>query len=197
MAKAVRAAWVEGHDWRKELGRFLLNYRTTQHLSTGVASAELLHRRVIRSTIPTRLHRFKNNLTKDIITTKMKSKQYSDIKRHAQESTIKEGDLVLVKQRVKNKYTTMFNPQPYKVIKITHTRVTTQRDNHVITRNVAHFKKYISKERRDKRSIFSGNESDDDELIQAEAVGDEQADNRNAQEAPRYPRLANREIPYH
>ena len=125
----------------------------------------------------------------------MKSKQYADQKRHAQESTIKEGDLVLVKQRVKNKYTTMFNPQPYKVIKITHTRVTTQRDNHVITRNVAHFKKYISKERRDRRSTFSENESDDDELIQAEAAGDEQADNRNVQEAPRYPRRANRGIP--
>ena len=52
MGKAIRAAWAEGRDWQRELFAFLMNYRTTPHLSTGVAPAEMLYKRVIRSTVP-------------------------------------------------------------------------------------------------------------------------------------------------
>jgi transposase InsO family protein len=52
MGKAIRAAWTEGRDWQRELFAFLMNFRTTPHLSTGVAPAEMLYKRVIRSTVP-------------------------------------------------------------------------------------------------------------------------------------------------
>ena len=52
MGKAIRGAWAEGRDWQRELFAFLLNYRTTPHSSTGVTPAEVLFKRVIRSTVP-------------------------------------------------------------------------------------------------------------------------------------------------
>ena len=39
MGKAIQAAWAEGRDWQRELFAFLMNYRTTPHLSTGVGAS--------------------------------------------------------------------------------------------------------------------------------------------------------------
>ena len=50
--KAIRAAQLEGLDWREEIYTFLLAYRTTPQCSTGVAPAQLLFNREVRSTIP-------------------------------------------------------------------------------------------------------------------------------------------------
>ena len=45
---------------------------------------------------------------------KFKSKQYADASRNAKKSEVKQGDLVLMKQD-KNKLSTTFEPQLYKV----------------------------------------------------------------------------------
>ncbi len=111
MGKAIRAAWAEGRDWQRELFAFLMNYRTTPHLST----AEMLYKRVIRSTVPSFSQapaNTANTAAERVLKGKVKSKQYVDTRRHTRKSTIKEGDIVLVKQKKKNKYTTMFRPQP-------------------------------------------------------------------------------------
>ena len=50
--KAIRAAQLEGCDWREEIYTFLLAYRTTPLCSSGVAPAQLLFNREVRSTIP-------------------------------------------------------------------------------------------------------------------------------------------------
>ena len=82
-----------------------------------------------------------------------------DARRHARNSTIKAEDTVLVKQKKKSKYTTMFWSQLYKVIEVRHSRVTAQRGDHVITRNISHFKKYS---RVNGDTIVLGHESEDD-----------------------------------
>lgn len=46
---------------------------------------------------------------------KFKGKQYADASRSANMSEVKEGDLVLMKQDKKNKLSTTFEPQLYKV----------------------------------------------------------------------------------
>ena len=52
LLKAIRAAQVEGKEWQRELQVFLLAYRTTPHSVTGVAPADLLFNRRVRSKLP-------------------------------------------------------------------------------------------------------------------------------------------------
>ena len=117
-----------------------------------------------------------------------KSKQFVDARRHTRKSTIKEGDAVLVKQKKKNKYTTMFRPQPYKVINVRYSRVTAQRGDHVITRNISHFKKFIGAY----RETVPKPQSEDDITIPAPQAGQ---DNDQDIIKDRYPLRANRGVP--
>ena len=36
LGKALKTATLEGRPWKQELNRFLLQYRTTPHCTTGV-----------------------------------------------------------------------------------------------------------------------------------------------------------------
>ena len=49
LTKAIRSAHVEGKAWRKYLYKFLLNYRTIPHSTTGFAPSELLFNRNLSS----------------------------------------------------------------------------------------------------------------------------------------------------
>ena len=142
MGKAILTAWAEGRVRQRELFAFLMNYRTTPHLCTGVAPAEVLYKRVIPSTVPSFSRAPANTAAERVLKGKAKSKQYVDARKHTRKSTIKEGDTVLVKQKKKNKYKIMFRLQPYKVINVRYSRITAQRGDHVITRNISHFKKF-------------------------------------------------------
>ncbi len=124
----------------------------------------------------------------DALKGKVKSKQYVDTRRHTRKSTIKEGDIVLVKQKKKNKYTTMFRPQPYKVVKVRYSRVTAQRGDHVITRNILHFKKFSGVY----RETVPKPESEDNITIAAPQAGQ---DNDQDIIGDMYPLRANRGIP--
>ena len=50
--KAVRAAHAEKRDWRSELNKFLLAYRSTPHTTTGKSPAELLYGRKMSTELP-------------------------------------------------------------------------------------------------------------------------------------------------
>ena len=52
LGKALKTANLDGRPWRQELHRFLLNYCTTPHSTTGVPPAELLFNRTIRGKLP-------------------------------------------------------------------------------------------------------------------------------------------------
>ncbi|CAB4001363.1 Hypothetical predicted protein, partial [Paramuricea clavata] len=112
----------------------------------------------------------------------------TNARRRTRKSSIKEGDTVLVKQKKKNKYTTMFRPQPYKVINVRYSRVTAQRGDHVITRNVSHFKKFNVAY----RETVPNPESEDDITIAAPQAGQ---DNDQDIIEDRYPLRANRGVP--
>lgn len=150
--KAIRAAQLEGLDWREEIYTFLLAYRTTPQCSTGVAPAQLLFTREVRSTIlmsPEKreavykeLHRkAKENVEKK----QRKAKTYVDKKRRAREP-ISVGDKVLVRQQYRNKLTSLFDPKPLVVTKVNGTMITASREDYLVTRNVSYFKKYLHSE---------------------------------------------------
>ena len=146
LGKALKTAKVEGRPWRQELNRFLLQYRTTPHCTTGVPPSELLFNRTVKGKIPVITRKQTINRHKEAReneqTRKERNKEYADHRRHVKKSDIAIGDYVLVRQEKRNKLTTNFNPAPYKVIKRTGVEITAQRNNgHRITRNVSHFKK--------------------------------------------------------
>ena len=49
LKKCIKAAKVEGRNWRKELQDILRNYRITPHATIGVAPAVLLLKRPVRN----------------------------------------------------------------------------------------------------------------------------------------------------
>jgi hypothetical protein len=48
----LRCAVAEKRNWKEEMPRFLLNYRTSPHSSTGKAPATLLFGRSLRTRLP-------------------------------------------------------------------------------------------------------------------------------------------------
>ena len=52
LLKYMRIVQSQGKDLKTELNKFLLAYRTTPHSTTGIAPAEMLFRRKIRTKLP-------------------------------------------------------------------------------------------------------------------------------------------------
>ena len=52
LLKAIQAAHAEERNWRRELQKFLLNFRATPHSTTGLSPAELLYNRKVRGKLP-------------------------------------------------------------------------------------------------------------------------------------------------
>ncbi|KAK3108849.1 hypothetical protein FSP39_017183 [Pinctada imbricata] len=76
---------------------------------------------------------------------KGKGKLYADKRRNATESTVKVGDDVLLKQQKRDKFTTTFESEPYKVVDKRGNNVTTESSTGVqYERNSSHVKPYLS-----------------------------------------------------
>jgi hypothetical protein len=52
LLKAMRAAHAEKRNWRTELNKYLLAYRSTPHTTTGKSPAELLYGRSLNTKLP-------------------------------------------------------------------------------------------------------------------------------------------------
>ena len=112
--KVLKTAHIEDKKWKHELQKFLLNYRSTPHTTTKVASAELhsidksedfCPRSQVRKLLK------KHKLAHDnIIARKDTNKIYHDTYQKVMESDINVGDAVICKQRKTNKLTPLFSP---------------------------------------------------------------------------------------
>ena len=87
-----------------------------------------------------------------------KMKMYADTKARAKTSTIKVGDIVLVRQQ-KHKLSTRFDLIPFQVVRLNGTMATARRNGKYITRNVSHFK-VINTERQG-----DDDEEEEDDLV--------------------------------
>lgn len=52
LTKAVRAAYTEKKNWKREMYTFLLNYRATPHTTMGFPPSELLFNCKVRTKLP-------------------------------------------------------------------------------------------------------------------------------------------------
>ena len=50
--KRLRIAQALGRNWKSEMEKFLMMYRSTPHSTTGASPAELLFRRRIKTKLP-------------------------------------------------------------------------------------------------------------------------------------------------
>lgn len=116
--KRNRIAQAEGVDWKKEFRRYVTKYRSIDHTTTGKSPAELLFNKNMRGKLPELRVDCRVDLeTRDINTeVRAKIKAYADKAANAKPSDITVGDRVLVRQRRKDKFSTPFNPTPYRVV---------------------------------------------------------------------------------
>jgi len=108
----MRVAQAEGREWKKELPKFLLAYRSTAHTTTGVSPAKLLFGREIRSMFPGLEDLRSVSSDTEFLDRdrerKQKGKDYADNLRGACESNLKEGDKVLLQQPKSDKLSPSF-----------------------------------------------------------------------------------------
>ena len=121
--KATRAAHAEGKNWREELNKFLLAYRSTPYSTTGKRPAELFFRGVQKSKTPEmmRLDDEEADTTdqgaRERDTQKKKAnKDYVDKKFHAREREVRVGDWVLLEHNRENKVSSSYEKEPYEVM---------------------------------------------------------------------------------
>ncbi|KAL8610172.1 hypothetical protein ACOMHN_005946 [Nucella lapillus] len=117
LLKAMKIAQSKGQDWKEELPKFLLAYRSTPHTTTGISPAELLFSRKIRTKLPTLCSTYRpttDSARDQDALRKEAGRVYADNKRHARDSNISVGDEVLLKQKRQNKLSTTFEHQPYR-----------------------------------------------------------------------------------
>ena len=76
---------------------------------------------------------------------------YADERRHAQKSSIKIGDRVLLKQNRGDTLTPAYDPRPYAVVGVKESMITVKRGKEIKSRNSSHCKvlKYAGKEEYD------------------------------------------------
>ena len=89
------------HNWKQELGKFLLSYRKTPHCKTGEMPSFLLFSRVIRNKLSTILNTAIGSRHDDVVKCNHeqegKIKTYADAKRRAKTNLLKAGGKILVK----------------------------------------------------------------------------------------------------
>ena len=97
-------AKIDNRLWQQELSRFLLQYRTTPHCSTGVSPAELLFNRTVQGKLPIL---WKSNVLdkhQQARDNERKRKEYNEgyanRKQRTKKSDVQVGDCVLVNKNV-------------------------------------------------------------------------------------------------
>ena len=148
LSKTEQIAHMQG---KTKLGKqmavqdMLNAYRDTPHLATGVTPYEAMLNRSIRTKLNHEEPGVTDQTEKDQLIDQH-DKQYKDImrsrRRNSKEHNFKVGDIVLVKQRKRNKWSTAFEPAFYSVIKIQGSAIFIRRnqDGRELCRDASHLK---------------------------------------------------------
>ena len=186
LEKIIRAAHIEGKNWRQELYKFLLTYRATPHAVTGIAPCQLMFGRELRTKVP---QLRKPGMTKAFIVArrndnikKQQQKTYADSRQRAFPSPVQKGDKVLLQQTSRNKLSTRYDPRPYIVLARKGPSVVLQRGTEPrILRNVSRVRRLYE---------VDANSCDDDLFPVTRAPRSENAEmNAAARVEPRPQRL--------
>ncbi|KAG1659518.1 Mismatch repair endonuclease PMS2 [Nymphon striatum] len=119
LKKSIKGSLISQRtNWKQEMYKFLLAYRTTPHSSTGVPPATALFQRNIKNRLPCIDYQPKlcdSKMRKKDADAKQKMKNYADNKVYVKPNQFKEGDAVLLKDVSLRKSKTPYEPIPYTV----------------------------------------------------------------------------------
>ena len=144
LGKVIRTAHIENKDWKSALNSFLMAYRATPHPSTGMAPASLLYPgRRFRTLLPSypAAGKAEEDVQRFNERAMARSKAFQDSKRRTKPSSLGLGDTVLVRQQKRNKLTSYYNPDPFKIVAVKGSMITAARNGQKIVRNSSFFKK--------------------------------------------------------
>ena len=152
LLKAMRVFQAEGKDWRLELNKFLLAYRSTSHTTTGVSPAELFFKRKLTTKLPEFMDDGESQMgmalqqVRDRDSEKTKqAKHYADTRYHAKDRAITVGDAVLLERNRENKLSPSYESQPYEVTSRYGDQVVLKSPQGVeYKRNLQHIKRVVT-----------------------------------------------------
>ena len=146
LGKSICTAILEKRQGQQELHKFLLNYRITPHTTTKVLPAQLLYNRPVKGKLPMLPRKHKNinrhrEARENDQLRKENAMNYANKRRNTKECDIKVGDLVICMQKKTNKFSSRFNVQSYKVIRVHGSTAVARHGDHFISSNSSFFKK--------------------------------------------------------
>ena len=152
LMKIIRIAQLQGKDWNGGVQDFLFQYRGTPRTVTLLSAAELLMGRKLRDKLP-QVHPPRDQATEAewqvlfrerYAQRKLREKEYADSKRYTTTSDITEGDLILLLQNRENKFSSTFEPEPYRVVEKNGNAVVIENSAaQSKMRNAGHMKKFV------------------------------------------------------
>jgi hypothetical protein len=148
LTKVMKNAAIDGSSWEKELTEFLRAYRDTPHASTKKSPNELLFKSNASTSRLPKLandsieHQSNKLAIANDAKAKEKMKKYGDGKLKTKFSTIKINDFVLLLNTSASKSTPIYDPEPFRVIRVHGNQATIQRDDKTLVRNVSLLKTY-------------------------------------------------------
>ena len=149
LLKAMRAFHVEKKDWKTELNKYLLAYRSTPHSVTGKSPSQLLYNRGMSCKLPDIVELDDEEKDhQDIRDRDAEKKQaiadYADMKnRPSQIKELQTGDFVLLEKKKENKLSPAYEDNPYQITARHGDQLHLQSPRGVTyKRNIGHVKKY-------------------------------------------------------
>ena len=152
IGKIIQCTTAEGKDWRNEIDRFLLYYRTTPHTATGVSPADMFLKHQARNDLPSlqtsSTHQDETKAEQKDKLYKSKIKQHADQHRHARQppSTFTTGDTVLTKNlRRTDKTQPFYESEPVTITQVYPKSVKITKQGKSFIRSKFHIKKYFNR----------------------------------------------------
>lgn len=164
----MKIAYAEKRDWKEELLKFLIMYRSTPHTTTGVSPAELMFRRKLRTKLPdlSESEAVEEEVREQDAWKKLKGKEYYDKVHRAKENKIKQGDKVLIREPKKNKLSTNFGAKEF---------VVSERSGNTVTIQSEEGKRY-KRNLTEVRKIIEPDEEEEEEMTQGQDIAEEKSD---------------------
>ena len=141
--KSIKATLNKGRSWKQELFKFLLDYRTTPHCTTGASPATILFGRTIKNFLPHLITPIDedSSIRERDTEAKRKLKQYADRKAYVKPNDLRVGETVIVKSDNTSKALTPYQPNPMTIIKKKGSMITATHKGSQTTRNSSFLKK--------------------------------------------------------
>ncbi|UYV76882.1 K02A2.6-like, partial [Cordylochernes scorpioides] len=146
LKKQFNSSSEEGKDWKEDLSRILMSYRTTPNRSTGKTPAFLLFSREIKTKLSSLVNdaeEDESNIKEFNMVYKEKMKTYNDIIRKASPHNFEIGNLVYVANPNNGKLDSNFRSEHHVILEntsINSFKLVNTKNGKIIHRNAKHLK---------------------------------------------------------